>query len=202
MTIAYTLSIHNDDSYMLGPETYFPLKPKGFHHWRFGTDGVPHPATCAACGRKTDPTYINPHFRVKKRKRDLTMTYDGYALVSTRFRDFCELHSWTGAVFVPLPADKNFFVFRLSDVLTFDSERRETRFGKRCSVCDAHYEVTGAYPAYLRGIKEPIKEGFFRSDLEFAAGPEQSPIIILGIDTAMTIKAQKFKLCDLEAVPA
>ena len=55
MIVAYVLFFEYNDTYMLGEESYRPADAGGFHDWRYGVDGVPHPATCGMCGRKTDP---------------------------------------------------------------------------------------------------------------------------------------------------
>lgn len=135
MIIAYVLSPHDDGTYMLGTDTYRPRDPAGFYDWRFGNDGSPHPATCPTCGRKTDPEYINPSFRAKRRNWDMSSTYDGYRIVSRRFRDFCIQNGWPGMSFVSLPADADFLVLRLSIVLPFDADRRRTRFESLCPEC-------------------------------------------------------------------
>jgi len=80
MIIAYKLGIYDDGTYMLGKETYRPSRIEGFHDWRFGKDGVPHPATCPKCGSRIDPAYVNPDFRPKRRRRDINITYDGYII--------------------------------------------------------------------------------------------------------------------------
>ncbi len=193
MILAYHLSPHDDGTYMLGEETYRPPRSAGSYDWRFGVSGVPHPATCATCGRKTDPDYINPNYRAKRRGWDIATTYDGYDIVSRRFRLFCEEHDWGGVEFVPLPADDEFFVLRLSGVLPFDAERRQTRFENLCPLCGSYYNVIGATPAYFRGVTEPIKEGIFRSDLEFGSGPEQSPLIFVGTQTFAELRGLGFK---------
>ena len=202
MIVAYELSAHDDGTHMLGEETYRLPCSAGFHDWRFGKDGMPHPATCPTCGRKIDPEYVNPKFKAKRRTWDFSTTYDGYHIVSKRFREFCLTHGWEGMTCVPLPADKEYFVLRLSTLLPFDVKRRGTRFEDLCPACGAFYNVTGANPVYLRGITEPIQEGFFRSDLEFASGPEQNPLILVGIRTAEELQKQKFQKFDLEAVEA
>ena len=192
MILAYRLAPHDDGTHMLGGGTYRPPRSAGFHDWRFGKDGVPHPATCGTCGRKTDPNYVNPSFSPKKRW-DISATYDGYCIVSCRFRDFCLIRRWQGMTFVRLPADMGFFVLRLSSVLRFDAERRRTRFEHKCPTCGAYYSVIGADPTFLRDVTEPIKEGFFRSDLEFGSGPTQHPLILLGIDTAEKLRRERFQ---------
>jgi hypothetical protein len=202
MIIAYELCPHDNDTYMLGDDTYRPARSAGFHDWRFGKDGVPHPATCPTCGRKTDPEYVNPNFKAKRRTWDIGATYDGYDIVSKRFREFCRKQRWADMTFLPLSADKDFFVLRLSKVLPFDSKRGETRFEDPCPTCGAFYNVIMESSVYLRGVTQPIKEGFFRSDLEFASGPEQCPLILVGVGTAEKLRKQKFRNLALEEVEA
>jgi hypothetical protein len=201
-TLAYSLSPHDDGSYMLGGGTYRPAIGTPFHDWRFGVDGVPHPATCGMCGRKTDPKYVNPNFRVKKRNRDTTCTYDGYILVSNQFRDFCFEHEFPGLEFTPLPADPAFLVFRQLRRLRFDDERRGTRFAKPCPDCGAFYEVIGARPVYLCGVDSPIEDGIYRSDLEFGSGPSQHPLIFVGVATVDLLRARDFTEFHLDPVVA
>jgi hypothetical protein len=202
MIVAYDLSPHDNDTHMLGEDTYRPPRSAGFHDWRFGKDGVAHPATCPTCGRKTDSEYVNPKYKAKRRTWDIGATYDGYTIVSKRFREFCGRHGWKGMTFVPLPADEDFFVLRLSKVIAFDAKQRGTRFEDPCPKCGAFYNVIGANPVYLRGVTQPIEDGFFRTDLEFASGPEQHPLILVGIGTAEKLRKQKFQKLNLEEVEA
>ncbi len=190
MLVAQTLHSHDDGTYMLGPDTYrAPIRDQ-YHDWRFGRNGIPHPATCATCGRRSDPRFISPSFRVKRRTRDITSTLDGYTMVSTRFRDFCLRKELTGLEFARLPADPDFFVFRPRQRLRFDDERRRTRFEKPCPECGGFYNVIGGTPAFLVGVDAPIAEGFFRSDLEFGSGHTQHPLIIVGLDTASQLASE------------
>lgn len=194
MVIAYQLRPNDDDSFMLGDSTYRVPADVGYYDWRFGCDGTPHEATCPTCGSKTDPQYVNSRFRVRKRRRDMTVTYDGYTLVSVRFREFCESHGWHKDVeFQQLPGDKRFFVFKPTRVLKFDAERRQTLFEQPCPECSEHFSVCGATPIFLRDIEQPVEEGFFRTDLAFGSGHEKSPLIIVGIATAEKIKSERFR---------
>ena len=143
MIVAYRLSVDDDDSHLLGDETFRPPRSVGFHDWRFGTAERPHPATCPTCGRKTDPDFVNPRFRVHKRRRDVVATADGYCLASERFRRYCESQRWEGVVFLPLPSDPDFFVFRPTLVLPFDPARQGTRFENPCHL-PRYYNVIGA----------------------------------------------------------
>lgn len=199
MILAYELFAQDDDTYMLGEQTYRPEKP-GFHDWRFGVDGVPHPATCPTCGRKTDPNFVSQSFRVKHRRRDLIATYDGCLIASTRLRNFCISRGDPGVFFVPLPADDAFFWLRSDRMVGSDAALRGTRFERHCHTCRAFYSVVGAHPIVLRGEAEPLLEGFYRTDLEFGSGPEQSPLVIVGIRTAQALRGAKFRGLELGEV--
>ncbi len=192
MLIAYHVLTRDNETQMLGDATWYPEDPCGFYDWRFAQDGAPHPATCPACGRKTDPTFINPSYKLKKRRWDFGLTRDGYFIVSRRFRKFCEDQGWEGMEFVTLPAEDLFFVLRLTCILKFDVVKGETRFKKFCSQCGAYHDVVGAIPVYLSQISEPIEDGFYRSDLEFGSGHEQCPLILVGTNTAPKLRSQRF----------
>jgi hypothetical protein len=199
MILAYELSAQDDDTYMLGERTYRPGKP-GFHNWRFGVDGVPHPATCPTCGRKTDPDFVSQSFRVKHRRRDVIATYDGYLIASARVRSFCIDRGDSGVFFVPLPADDAFFWLRSDRMIGFDTALRGTRFERPCHTCRTFYSVVGAHPVVLRGVAEPLLEGFYRTDLEFGSGPEQCPLVIVGIQTAQALRGTEFRGLELGEV--
>lgn len=200
MIIAYLIMPQDDDSYMLGEETYRQASPAKYHDWRFGRDGIPHPATCPTCGRKIDLDFVNPEFRANHRNWDIGVTYDGYDIVSKALRDYCRSNDWQGITFVPLPADPDFFVVRLTRVLRFDADRRGTRFEKLCPSCGKYNSVAGATPVYLRDIKEPIADGFFRTDVEFGSAHEQGPLMLVGVRTAEQLRKKGFRNCDLEPI--
>ena len=200
MVLGYTVSPHFDDSFMLGDETFRPKSWQPYYDWRFGREGRPHPATCGTCGRKIDPDYVNPEFRMKKRKWDIASTYDGEFIVSERFRRFCLDHDPSGLDFLVLTSDPGRYVFHPRNVLAFDSERRGTRFESWCPECQAFFSVIGADPVCLRDVTGPIQKGFFRTDLDFASGHEQHPLVIVGIETADEMRCKGFRRPNLQPI--
>lgn len=201
MIVAFVLDAQDDDTYMLGDETYRSESGE-FHDWRFGVAGVPHPATCGKCGRKTDRDYVSRSFRVRHRRRDLVATYDGYLVGSKRLRDYCVGRKFVGVSFVRLPGDDGFFWLRPDRVVAFDAEWRQTRFEKPCNACGAFYDVVGATPARLREVSEPLLDGFYRTDIEFGSGPEQHPLVIVGTRTVEALRTERFSGLDFQEVVA
>lgn len=156
-------------------------------------DGMQGLAVCAKCGYKTDIFYINPKFKVKRRVYDLSYTYDGYCIVSLRFREACLRAKLAGAAFHALPADSEFFVLEPTCIASFDYVRRGTRFEELCTACGYYGAVAGATPAFL---KEPLASDVCRTDILFGSGNGRHPIIIVS-EAARTVFAKE-KLKGLE----
>jgi len=89
--LGWELIVPDNDSCMLGEETEKVVDPilRKSCDWRFMLKGQPHPATCQRCGRKTNGDYLNPEFRVKKRRHFLSITQDGYVVASKEFQEIC-----------------------------------------------------------------------------------------------------------------
>ena len=200
MILAYAIAAHDDDSFMLGEDTYRPLDSGGFYDWRFGVSGLPHPATCSACGRKTNLHFVNEEFRVHKRRRDLTATNDGYVLASKTLHERCVARRYPGVEFVPLPADEGFFWLRPHRTVRFDAARRGTRREKLCNRCGSYFDIVGSHPIFLADVRTPLTDGFYRIDIEFGSGHEQHPIVLVGPNTAMELHALNLRGLEFEAV--
>ncbi|WP_139140378.1 hypothetical protein [Variovorax boronicumulans] len=189
---AYTLYGHNDGSYMLGDETYEPDDQSS--EWRFGVAGRPHPATCPVCGVKVDAHYIGPRYRVKKRRRDITATYDGYILVSERLRSVLQEGGAAKEDFIALPADPNFYWLRPQKTLEYLAAER----AKRCPACGQFVDEVAPIPLFLGKLVEPIAAGVYRSSLEFGSAPLKAFQVVVGVRTALAIQANSLVGIDLE----
>jgi hypothetical protein len=83
MTSFFRLSAPDNDSHMCGSSSKLLTGLSGLE-------------ICAACGYKTDPFFINPRFRVKRRIYDASFTYDGYLIISLKFNEACHRAKLTG----------------------------------------------------------------------------------------------------------
>lgn len=196
MIIGYELTGHDNDSYMLGEETRRAIsdEEREFFDWRFTKDGGQHPATCPKCGRKLDPNYLNPAFKLRKKRLDVSSTYDGYTIVSTRFREFCEDAGVSNVEFISLPSHPTHFWFRVSHILKVDTEASHgIRFLYPCDQCEAYAGVFGASKLVFVGVGSTVPKGISRTDIEFAQAHEQAPIIILDPDLTVAMKAERFR---------
>ncbi len=196
MIAGFLLSGHDNDSFMLGEDSVKVTTPeeREFYHWRIALNGALHPAICQKCGRKTDPNFVNPDFNLRKKKMDISSTYDGYTIVSERFREFCVSQKLTNVEFVSLPSQVGHYWLRPHIILEIDCTKSlDIKFLYYCDSCKAYAGVFGPMGLRFVGIESIIPYGLYRSDIEFAQSHEQSCLKIVSPELAASIKSQKFK---------
>ena len=143
--------------------------------------------------------FINEKFRVKRSNLNLSQTYDGGAIVSQKFRDFCLRNNYEGLEFYQLKKQKELFLIKCSRIVEFDVDRRQTKFEEYKQECNKYNSISGAHPICLKS-SSVLSDGLYRSDVEFGGGYEQSPILIIGIDTYNKMKSEQFKDIDFEPI--
>lgn len=105
--------------------------------------------------------------KMKKRKIDIGSTHDGFTVVSERFKSLCEQSKFERLEFTQLPNDNNFYLFRVYNVLEFDSFARKTEYINFSKEFNGYEEIIGATPICLKS-KQPVPEGtLYRTDIFF-----------------------------------
>ena len=123
----------------------------GFHqfcgndNWTFAFEGRPEVRTCSACGGVlAKEKEALPGVKVRRRKFDISFTYDGACIVTEKFKAVCESHRFTGTVFRPLPDDPGFYVLWSDRTVEFDpAGGKNTSFGFICSMGFACFHNKG-----------------------------------------------------------
>jgi hypothetical protein len=176
MIIGYAISGYDNDSYMTGScEKLFPEL----------TD-IPK---CSKCGYRTDYRYTNKDFILKRNTLDFSSTYDGITIVSRKFKEFCIRNKYNNLEFVKLPKSPFFFQFWIKEnILECDAGLKE-KFCKECGL----FESVVRPILKCDKISEPLKDGFYQSDLWFASGNEKSPLIIIAPETKEKLYGEGFK---------
>lgn len=142
---------------------------------------------CPSCGYRKEFVKHNPAYTPKKRMRDFSVTYDGFSIVSLRFRD-CVEETLKEVEFDEFSGNENYFNLRPKQTVEFDHERSKTRFIKQCRECENFESIVGTgRPAYLK-VTAPISVGILRSDLLFASGNEKHPLTIVGLETRRALE--------------
>jgi hypothetical protein len=137
---------------------------------------------------------------IKKRRWDLSITYDGVLIASQRFKTMYDANDLSGLVFHSLPDDHDFFAIRAVKVVEFDADRRQTRFINPCPRCGRFESVVGATPVFLKAGSLVEALEFVRTDLEFGSGDEKHPLLICGPTAAETLADAKLKGLDLSRI--
>jgi hypothetical protein len=143
--------------------------------------------------------HLNPEFRLVRKSYDISSTFDCFTIVSSRFRDFCVSQGYSGVSFYPIPNYSGKFYFDVHQMVAFDAIRRKTRFLELNNECKEYNEVVGANPVCLLDNK-PLSDGFFRTDIEFGRSYAKSPLILVGVETGVKLRAGKFKGLYLEKI--
>jgi hypothetical protein len=129
---------------------------------------------------------------MNERQWDASYTYDGYCVVSTRFRSVVGNR---GARYIELPSEPSFFVLLPSERIRFDPIRRKTTFENFCTDCGRYHDVAGATPAFLREAPPPAE--LPGTDIDFGSGDEQSPLLVGGPKLAEELRVAALAGLDL-----
>lgn len=199
---SFRLSIQDNDSYAF--REYPKLTEYQRIHQALTPDmsGRARPGIrrCEACNELIDKWNESlDGLIVRKRKFDISCTYDGLDVVSQRFIDTYEQASLVGLVFRQLPDDPAFFAIQAKRIVQYDSDRRKTKFAKQCPVCGKYESVTGATPVFLKPKQTIDDLEFVRTDIEFGSDDEKSPLILCGKQAGKALSQARIK--GLELVP-
>ncbi len=203
--LGFRLSIQDNDSYAfrLPPRSKDGMPWDALHHGivaDFSGPVLAEHRRCERCGELLDK-WNEPlvGLVIKKRKYDISVTYDGVVAVSQRFKSVYDQSGLSGLQFEPLPNDPEFLKIWPSKSVRFDAEKRKTRFEKRCPACGRFESIVGATPVYLVEGESLPDKGFVRTDLEFASGDEKHPLILCGNLAGRILKDAHLKGVDLVA---
>lgn len=173
MTIGYIMDGHDNGTYML---------PADANGW-----------VCPKCDTVLDRKRFNPEYIVKRTNMDVSVTYDGFDIVSDRFKQFCEDNHYRNIRFVRVAKSPGFYWFIAKKTVAFDSEKRQTEFEDKCSLCGAFASIIGRDPAFLKDHRTRLPDAFFQTDLCFGWGRLKAPAIIVGCETKAKLAVCKFK---------
>lgn len=149
-------------------------------------------AICEKCGNPLEKP-VNKNFRLKRRKYDVTATYDGYWIVSKEFKRFCEENNFFNLDFLAIPREKEYFVFRSLNIIELDHKRRKTIFDEYCDLCKRHSSIAGSSPNFYKNNEQIVDNTIYRSDVEYGYKKEQHPILLINLEVYKIIKKEKFK---------
>ena len=185
MVTAKILGGGDNNSYM-----YNPAYPHCCSSCHFATKQEVNP-DFRLSRQRYDVAYIN--LRPVRKQYDVSYTYDGYLIVSKRFKQFCEEKLYQNAIFHSIPQEMDFYFFESSKVIPIDYARRPVDFIDFCKVCNRYAEVIGMSKNHIQQGFVMEENTFYRSEYDFGSHNHKSPLIIVSLQIAKDLKAQKFK---------
>ena len=99
-----------------------------------------------------------------------------------------------------MPADPEFFVLKLLRVVRIDPDQEHLRQQNLCPTCHRYWDVVGGRDRVVDGTA-PFT-GLLRSDLTFASGNEQGPLVLAGEDAVEAFRVGRIRGLHLEPIEA
>ncbi|MBO4827124.1 MAG: hypothetical protein J5506_07835 [Prevotella sp.] len=152
------------------------LKDYVYEGWRFRHD------FCPVCHNTLVPTPPD-NYVFRKRTGDVWVSYDGFYIVSTRFKKFCEEQGFPNLIFVPIVSSKGYFFFMTNEIFKFDHIRSDVLFITKRACCGNYDEIIGE-PRFQSPIEKKDLDNFIcRDEYYYGSLYNKNQIIIVGSKT-------------------
>lgn len=149
------------------------------------------PDCCPIC-HNTLRKIINQDFSVNMRNRDIGVTYDGYTIISEKFKNFCIEGKYRNLRVEPLKC-KSLYYFEPLDIFGLDYERYGTKFIDKRDCCGSYDEIIR--PPIMKSKDFFIQDDDFimRSEYMFGSYDKKNVVIIVSDKTSKKMKEYGLK---------
>lgn len=153
--------------------------------------------TCPTCELILNKRSLIEHYllayRIKRKRYHLSGSYDGFNVVSHKFKQLYKISNWQGLIFYPIHRNKGFYLVECVETIVVEKNKRPILFEDQCQECGLYKGVYGSVPAYID--KETISHlrlnTFYRSDLEFGYDFEQGYYLLASQEIASILIEHK-----------
>ncbi|MCT7944159.1 hypothetical protein [Shewanella septentrionalis] len=174
---SFSVSVNDNDSFMCSSSDRV-------------FDDVIGVKVCPVCHYRTNFDFVNQNFTIKRKIYDLSATYDGYYIASLKFKETIDREGIAGITFVAISREPEYFAMFVSNMVSFDTEKRKSKAEKYCSACGNYESFVGATPAFLR---ESPSFDLSRTDVAFGSGNAKHPLLIASECFVSLVKREKLK---------
>jgi len=119
---------------------------------------------------------------IKRKKGDFFVTYDGFALVSQKFKDFCESRNYPHLTFQEMTNMKGLYYFMPNDVFQMDTS--VVRFFNYHECCNSFDSIIDNYAKKAPKYNITTNDFICRTNLFYGGQHCKYHPIIVGLDTA------------------
>ena len=145
---------------------------------------------CPVCGNKVEDI-PNLSAKIKRRKGNFFNTYDGFTLVSQRFKDFCKKRAYPDLEFEEMTRMKGLYYFLPQREFELKSKTLQW-YGR------FHFECCGAYDELVTEKKYSLQKAdnfilpsddfIYRSNFRFGYSYRKGYLIIVGLQTMKALE--------------
>lgn len=146
---------------------------------------------CPICHNTLTP--IPPqNYMFRKRSGDVWVSYDGFYIVSEKFKQFCETQEYPNLIFTKIEKSSGFYFFTTNEIYKVDYERSNVVFMRKRECC-GNYDYIIHIPKY-RSKDEALHTDDFiaRAEFYFGDGYKKGAVIYVGLKTVQMM--QKYGL--------
>jgi hypothetical protein len=155
-------------------------------------DNESRPGLCPIC-HNTIKKIPDLMYRVTKRKPDLMNTYDGFYIVSEKFKSFCIERKYPNLTFVALVKSKGFYCFEPQNTYKLDNVLSGFRFINKRECCGNYDEIVFGKVYKDQDFNIATNDFIRRSECFSGSHGRKSQLIIIGIGTFKAMKEYGLK---------
>ena len=142
-----------------------------------------HVGLCPVCGNTLEQIPDPLYQLSKKRSGDLYYTYDGFCVVSEKFKQFCDMKEYPNLTFVKLVNTHGYYYFMPNDIFEIDYIRSKTRFSNKRTCCGSWDGIWGLAKYKDANYVLTTNDFIRRGQLLRGSQGRKSPDIIVGLKT-------------------
>ena len=161
--------------------------------------GEKDPGLCEKCKTRLE-MIPNPNYRVRIKGRDFQNTYDGYYIVSERFKSFCEQNNYPNLSFTQTKT-KGYYTFLPQKIYQTSSDIGIT-YSHLNECCDLYSHVYVSHRLYVRDKNFIQEEDDFiaRTEILYGDNSYKHYMIVIGNKTYVKMKEFGLKIQHLADV--
>lgn len=144
------------------------------------------PCTCPYCLSKLK-SIPNVDYRPNKRTNDMYFTYDGFFIVSEKFKLFCEKESYRNLTFIKLKKTRYYFFEPQETFKTYIYWDPFNTLGHWCNHCMNYTDVCGGV-LKDKSFALNSNDYIYRTDKYHGSLECKFPLIIVGLETMKKMK--------------
>jgi hypothetical protein len=153
-----------------------------------------HRIDCCPTCHNTLSKIPNKDAEISIKRWDIACTYDGYIVVSDKFRLFCKHRHYPDLTFSPLPKSNGLYFFEPKGIFELDYEQYGTKYINKRDCCGTYDEIIG--PPVIKSkdfLVNKSNDFIMKAKYYFGSYEKKGVVIIVGTETANIMKAAGLK---------